>query len=111
MLAKYPKYKSVTLYKAGDYILVDSPNNVLEVFSAHDGTSLGKIDFNFDSQYAVSCFSHNGYFYIGYSSGTLARVPIGNFKEVRKFNSSFVINKMMEFDNEHLILVGNKSNL
>lgn len=109
MLVKYPRYKSVTLYKSGDYILVDSPNNILEVFSAQDGISLGKIDFDFDSQYPVSCFSHNGYFYIGYSSGTLARVPVGNFKEVKKINCSFVINKMMEFDYEHLILVGNNT--
>lgn len=94
------------MYKSGEYILVDCPQNAVQVISANTGKNIAKYDLDLEGEYPVSFYSHNGYFYIGYSSGTLARVQSGKSQDIKKINNSFVVNKMLHFDDEHIILVG-----
>ena len=80
ILVTFNKYKSFAFCKSGGYIFFDNPKNKVGVYTAKDGTLVEELSFPLEGEFLVDALEFQGSFYFAFSSGTIIRVKIGDYK-------------------------------
>jgi hypothetical protein len=97
------------MVKIGDLILTDAPVNAMEVLSVGDGSEIFKLSLDLDGQYLVTALAIRDLIMLTYSSGTLIILLRDSMKMKAMLESSKVINRLVAFDEQHVMLAGDDS--
>jgi hypothetical protein len=97
------------MVKVGDLILTDAPVNAMEVFSTGDGSEIFKLSLDLDGQYLVTALAIRDLILLTYSSGTLIILLRESMTLRAMLESSKVTNRLVAFDDQHVMLAGDDS--
>ena len=99
VLVTFKTYKSYCMCKSNGYIIIDSPQNKVGVYSAEDAKLIGVLPYTPEGEYVVAGVEHEGYIYAAFSSGSIVRVKVGNFKNYQMITPNMTTNRFFALDN------------